>query len=449
MTYTLVIDEQTTGTVVLPASLPLAEQTMAAFGSLFVPCRIVSSASLTNEAVIAHDVAQRLRIPFAAEVHVFLTDEAVHFGPLVGIFTAGFTTSPNRPVGTRSLFFAKLLAQQKQVGGFAFLFGAPHIDWNNGMVNGYFYTERGWERHLVPLPTAVYNRLPNRRIENAQPFHTITETLQTRYGIPVFNGHFFNKADIYRRLSAHPQAKPYLPATAAHITAKTIEQFLHRYAEAYIKPADGSLGRGIYHLAKKSGAYECRFREEHGDVKTLTFPTAMAVWHHLLAAAPLHRCVIQQAIPLLTVRGRPVDFRVHTNKDGQNAWQVSAMAAKIAGKESLTTHIRSGGTVKTLEEIFPAPGERQALISRLCDAALTLSRCLEETLDAFIGEIGFDFGIDRDGNVWMFEANSKPGRSIFHHPKLKEADEQTVRLPLAYAIHLSKTAITAPEALWP
>ncbi|EPR28311.1 hypothetical protein I656_02045 [Geobacillus sp. WSUCF1] len=201
--------------------------------------------------IVSHDVARCLSIPFAADVHVFLTDEAVHFGPLVGILTAGFTKSLHRPVGSRSFFFAKLLAQEKQVGGFAFLFGAPHIDWENGMTNGYFYTERGWERHTVPLPNVVYNRLPNRRVEKEETFQTMTKTLQTTYGIPIFNGCFFNKWDIYRRLALHPKAQPYLPATSAHVTQHTIEQFLARYREAYIKPADGSLGRGIYHVAKK------------------------------------------------------------------------------------------------------------------------------------------------------------------------------------------------------
>lgn len=108
--------------------------------------------------------------------------------------------------------------------------------------------------------------------------------------------------------------------------------------------------------------------------------------------------------------------------------------------------MNSGGMVKTLEEIFPNTAKRETVLARLRDAALTLSRCLDETSDTLIGEIGFDFGVDEQGNIWMFEANSKPGRSIFKHPGLKEADERTALLPLAYAVHLSKTAIIDPEA---
>ena len=40
-------------------------------------------------------------------------------------------------------------------------------------------------------------------------------------------------------------------------------------------------------------------------------------------------------------------------------------------------------------------------------------------MSGHIGEIGFDLGIDQTGAIWMFEANSRPGREIFQHVSLK------------------------------
>ena len=65
---------------------------------------------------------------------------------------------------------------------------------------------------------------------------------------------------------------------------------------------------------------------------------------------------------------------------------------------------------------------------------MDLAVAIEKHLDGIIGEIGFDFGIDTNGNVWLFEANSKPGRSIFSHPGLKDSDVLTRKLTLSYAI---------------
>ncbi|BDG34672.1 YheC/YheD family endospore coat-associated protein [Saccharococcus caldoxylosilyticus] len=447
MTYSLMIQEKEGNTIYLPSTVSLSGQTMAAFGSVSTPCRFVSSPLLDQQIIVTKDVARRLYIPFAADVHLVLDNDTAHLGPLVGIFTAGFTKSPLRPVGKRSFFFAKLLSQEKKVGGFAFLFGAHHIHWETGTVTGYFYTESGWVQREVPLPTVIYNRLPNRRIENSETFQTIKETLKNQYGIPWFNENFFNKWEVYCLLKEHPHSRPYLPDTSLHPTAETVQRFLDHYGEAYLKPANGSLGFGIYHLVKKNGRYECRFRDEHGYNRMRIFPTLSSLWQHLFSHQKLDHYIIQQGIRLIEVNGRKVDFRIHTNKNEQGVWQVSAVAAKIAGKRSVTTHMNNGGIVKTMEEIFPDASVRQRILKRLRDAALTLSRGLEEQMGIAIGEIGFDIGLDQKQHIWMFEANSKPGRSIFKHPKLKQDDERTAMLSLAYAVYLSKKIIAEPEAL--
>lgn len=122
---------------------------------------------------------------------------------------------------------------------------------------------------------------------------------------------------------------------------------------------------------------------------------------------------------------------------------------KISGKNSITTHLSNGGTVKTLAEVYDDPAERVEVIKSFLQLALTASHVLHDHIEGFIGEIGFDFGIDQNGKVWMFEANSRPGRSIFSHPNLHHVDSLTKRRSFEYASYLSEKAITSPEALWP
>lgn len=115
---------------------------------------------------------------------------------------------------------------------------------------------------------------------------------------------------------------------------------------------------------------------------------------------------------------------------------------KIAGAGSVTTHIKSGGVIKTIAELYGDDDEAKEVERKLSEAALILSESIEEHLDGIIAEIGFDFGLDKKGQVWMFEANSKPGRSIFSHPKLKEFELLTRKLSLDYAIYLTEQTIT-------
>src|SRR5690606_29443670 len=123
-----------------------------------------------------------------------------------------------------------------------------------------------------------------------------------------------------------------------------------------------------------------------------------------------------QGIELIQHKGKPVDFRLHMNKRQDGTWTVTALAAKVSGEHSPTTHLISGGEIKTIEEIFPDPENRLITIKRLRETALLVSKTLDQLSRGFIGEIGLDIGIDQKGENWLFEANAKPGRSIYSHP---------------------------------
>ncbi|RAK19460.1 YheC/D-like protein [Anoxybacillus vitaminiphilus] len=449
MIYTLKLSEKGQKTVWLPSNIPITGQTQAMFGSYSEPCLLISRLDDKNEITITKDLAKKLKIPFSSPICVFLDEQSVHLGPLIGIFTAGFRKSNIRPLGKRTFFFAKLLTKEKEVGGFAFVFGAHHINWETGTINGYFYTENGWKQFEVPFPNVIYNRLPNRRTENEAAFQQIKHKLKNEYLIPWFNESFFNKWEIYRLLQKHPSALPYLPETHAHPTEEIVQMLLEKYGRVYVKPANGSHGLSVYQIiqAKDQKTYYCRYRDEYEQNRLKKFTSLSSLWNKTFAQKEMERYIVQQGIPLIRYKGRQVDFRIHTNKNKNGKWQVSAIAAKTAGKGSVTTHINNGGIVKTLDEIFEHEQERCFMTEKLKEAALTLSQCLEEQMGTAIGEIGFDIGIDKKRNVWLFEANSKPGRSIFTHPKLKKYEELTTTLSLEYGLYLSEQIITKPEAI--
>lgn len=70
--------------------------------------------------------------------------------------------------------------------------------------------------------------------------------------------------------------------------------------------------------------------------------------------------------------------------------------------------------------------------------AITLAEAIEFHHQHLLGEIGFDLGIDQDEKVWMFEANAKPGRSIFNHPSLRSEGKASVEHILEHCLYLSK-----------
>ncbi|RDU35318.1 YheC/YheD family protein [Neobacillus piezotolerans] len=429
---------------------PLPAVRKAAFGSASMDAAILPHPEENDSIGISKTVLEGLHIPEGvAKFGIFLNEDTLFLGPLIGIFTSNLIDSSTQPAGERTNSFSKLLDTCGASGASGFLFTGQGIDWEKNLVKGYFFSGGSWESRLVPFPNVVYDRLPTRKSESRPESKLAKERLQKDYLIPWFNPGFFNKLDIFERLKENRHAEKYLPETHLFTSVTETRRLLDKHGSIYLKPIHGTLGIGIRQVIAEfpgSTCY-CRFRDQTGSNKLLKFNSLHALTSKMFGKRGLKNILIQQRILLLKVGGRPVDFRVHTNKDGKGKWQVSAIAGKQAGFGSITTHVRNGGDVHTLKELF---GEKDAVKyeRKLSEAALELSEILEERLEGISAEFGFDFGIDRDGIVWLFEVNSKPGRSIFHHRGMRKYEYLTRKLPIDYAIHLAEKSVKAPEEIY-
>lgn len=317
------------------------------------------------------------------------------------------------------------------------------MDYAAGEINAYFLvsdTGKGrWQRFRVPFPDVVYNRVMN-RIQERSPSVRLAKSLFSKRNIPFFNPDFFNKWTIYERISADPRAWDYLPETVFNPNMAQISNLLKRYPMIYLKPSSGSLGLGIAQLYRLPGkGYYLRYRRGNQN-KLFRFKDLAKAIDHFMQHKLSKTYIAQQGISLMSVNRRPIDFRVHTNKNAYGKWEVTALAAKLAGRGSVTTHVRSGGQVLTAQEAIRAcfPWDMEDIILyRIEQAAITLSEAIDDHLEGWLGELGFDLGVDWQGQVWMFEANSKPGRQVFTHPSLRESEQLTRQKILEYALYLA------------
>ncbi|KYC97140.1 hypothetical protein B4102_0795 [Heyndrickxia sporothermodurans] len=409
------------------------------FGSKVVKAICKKQPNGRNIISISSALAKQLYLPtFISTITLFENDIRLVIGPLIGIFSSGFTNFPVKPIGERSAVFSKLLSMHSSVGVVPFIFGQEHIDWNQKLIKGFFFTKEGWTQMTVPFPNVIYDRLPNRRSEKLKTSMKVKDKLEKENFIPWYNPGFFNKLDVYERLFNDRKALLYLPETAPFISFDQIERMLSKYGHIYIKPMNGSLGLGVHQIIfdKMKNAYYCRYHDSKNHL--LKFQTLESLINHVFANKNLDRMIVQQGISLLRENNRPIDFRVHANKNEHGNWKITAIAAKVAGLGSPITHVKNGGEIKTIEEVFKDKEEQIKYKKKLEYAALDIANSIEKHLDGIIGEIGFDFGIDTKGNVWLFEANSKPGRSIFSHPNLREFDFLTRKLTLSYSIFLTE-----------
>ncbi|MWC26972.1 YheC/YheD family endospore coat-associated protein [Paenibacillus sp. MMS18-CY102] len=391
---------------------------------------------------LSTSVRQSIRVPKTGNVYLMQDgDNELQLGPLVGVLCdSGFRGEPT-PFGSRTPFIRQLLRAGEKKAYF-FAFTPRDVNWQQETINGYFLNSQGgFVRRVVPLPDVVYNRLPSRRAETTAASISFRDRF-IKHKIPFFNWTFFNKSDVYKMLDNDVEALKHLPDSVSKPTPEKMKEMLEKHQFLYFKPTAGSLGVGIYRLTyhPKRG-YFARFRKGSSNV-LLRFSNFNSLMRMLQGrhGATLSHYVSQQGIRLIEIDGCPIDFRFHMHKDGNNKWVPAGIGAKKAGRGSVTTHVKNGGSLMTPENALNiAFGDRAAeMLEKAKEVSIKLSEAIERNYSHRLGELGLDLGIDKDGEVWMFEANAKPGRSIFKHPALKEQGRASLSYILDHCLYLSR-----------
>lgn len=385
-----------------------------------------------------------LGVPHGGMIHLKKEGEVLRIGPSIGIVTTGLRNNSRQPIGARSSFFYKLLEAQEGKGVFYYIFAPEDVDWENKEVRGWFLrpTKQGryqWKKLTTALPDVVYDRIPSRGAERKDSVRRFKVQLANYENLPMFNQGFFNKWGVHQLLYPNLEVNQHIPETHHAPTLRSVRMMLSKYKMIYLKPKDGSLGYGIVKVVRQPGpSYEVSYNSGGSNVKR-KFRKLESLYQHVFRSRRVTSYLVQQGIDLATYQGRPFDFRVHLHKNLENEWVVSCMAAKVAGSGSVTTHVRTGGTVIPGEDLLRLlfGKQKQAITERISEASIRLASAIEEAKGIYLGELGLDMGIDIHGHVWMFEANSKPGRSIFKHSRLKQADEMSRGLLVDYSCYLA------------
>ncbi len=277
------------------------------------------------------------------------------------------------------------------------------------------------EQRNDELPHVVYNRIPTRKEEASLDTQRVKKWLKDQ-GIPYFNQRFFNKREMDSILRTDEELKTLLPDTLPVWEPEKVLQWLEEYEGIFVKPISGSFGEGICRASKVHGQYQLASRDVT-RVHTLIFAKPQDCLDACRIRMRNMPFIVQEAIPLAKYEGCKTDFRVHIHRVTQDKWHVAAIGAKVAHPEGITTHVHSGGRVEDADRVLRSwyGAQMDHVRQEMEQTANRIGQKLAGTLDPQLGELGLDMGIAVDGRVVLFEANAKPGRSIFSHRSLRKA----------------------------
>jgi len=337
-------------------------------------------------------------------------------GPIVGIFTIN---GPNGFKGNKNNY-KSIIQMGMRTGVFVYVFTAESIDMVNKTVKAYIFLpkQKKWITNIMPLPDVVYNRIPYRRDEEKQIVKEAINFLNSE-GIPFFNPYFFNKWALYQWMKESDEFKKLIPETTI-LSKENLYNLLKNNSILYLKPINGKAGLGFIKIEKNDNYLDLTYQFNKGTINK-RFSIISNLWNLIAQLTANREYIIQSGIELNTYYGSPYDIRVLVQKNGYGKWLVSGIGIRVAGRESITTHVPRGGYIESIDKVFNnsfGSYYTDNLKEKISDLAIRISQYIEKRISYPLGELSLDLGIDKNNIIWFFEANSKPME--FDEPNIRE-----------------------------
>lgn len=372
-------------------------------------------------------------------------NDMIHIGPIIGIMTEFL---PNEPEYKPNSVQAELIYLSNlglKLPAQFYLFTPASINWTNKTVRGYAYRklinqEQGsWVSSMYPLPDIVYDRISSRKGEARARVRSTKRKLMNLPYLKYFNPAFLNKWKVHQLLQQNDSLTPYLPETK-FLNLSNLTDMISRYSTLYLKPSNGSQGNGIIKVVG----------EQNGRLHYTVYRRGKHFGHadnsaKLMTATRYTRerrpYIVQEGINLTTYLNAAFDIRIIYQKNVQGEWLISKKFVRVAPHGSSVANLSRGGTAEISKKVFASVFNRdEELIKTKNEELKNICKIVAETLETasnkIYGELGLDIGIDKEGNFWLIEVNSKPRKTT--ETELSQGIvRNTFRRPLQYAIYLA------------
>lgn len=336
-------------------------------------------------------------------------------------------------------FYACISRQGHKQGIPVTVFSPTSIHWQQQVIDGYRYQHKRWNQGYYPLPTHVYDRIFYRGSKQIRHFKPFIECLHKEHKVTFLGRGLPGKWKVYQMLNKNKRLHEYLVPTWS-FSDSTLRAKLNTYGALCVKPSSGSHGKGVMKVSVENALLKVRGRDLSNRSFTRAFHEKQKGMNWLA-----HRCnqriyIIQPFLDLQTEEGSPFDLRILLQKNEKGLWQETGRAIRTGSQGSITSNLHGGGIVNFAQHYLL----NQFTMSQVNDIEQhiqTIVELLPQQLEkeyAPLFELGLDLGVDRQGHVWILEANSKPGRQSIQMGCDRHVFMQSVLAPFRYAQFMSQ-----------
>ncbi|UVI31882.1 YheC/YheD family endospore coat-associated protein [Paenibacillus spongiae] len=337
-------------------------------------------------------------------------------------------------------FCRELCRLGRELGLFVYVFWASNVRAASSTIRGYIHRRGKWEAVDCPLPDFIYDRTLCKNASDRRDRHAALSALKESHLFILLNGSLPGKWDVYEAMLGDELLRPMLPPTYRYNGLELLSELMNSHRSGlFLKPSAGYQGRGALRLEQCAEGYRISGRNAGNKPLHRTFAhlNDFTLWIEPFARSAAY--IIQPYLQLTDMNGLAFDIRSLIQKDERGRWHTTGSALRVGEAGSVTANLHGGGTAqeafKGLSHRFGANKARELLarMNRINERAAIL---LEQRFGRLC-ELGFDYGVEPDGRLWLLEANAKPGRQSFQD-NTETARNAAVR-PLQYALLLANS----------
>ena len=358
-------------------------------------------------------LAEQLLIPPYSSMYARFDNRFIRLriGPLLGILIDTKVTDQTKtPFGPMTNFLEECSKAGRKHGIQVAVLSPNALNIEKRQMQTWIYQENKWMKAILPLPDVIYNRITSRRVEAKKDLQKKLNILRSFYRIPIFNETFLDKLQVHRLLSTDPKTAHMLPETYI-FHKQQLKKMLSQYPILYLKPTNGSLGKGIIRLVRKPYQIFYQSSIANGTI-TLKFRTMAECLKAVTERIGRQSYIIQRGLNLATFGGRQLDFRVLAQKNRWGTWSITSMVARIANHQHIVSNLARGGTIRKASDVINELNlSKKPTSQELRSTALTIAQSFDRLAEGHFAELGIDLALDKRGKIWLIEINSKPSKT--------------------------------------
>lgn len=372
---------------------------------------------------ISESMISDLLIQVGTEYEVATINNKIIIGPVIGLLLS--RTEERLKKGLHRLVYSLFF---KELNGLLFVYSEDSINFVDFEITGYLFDKNHpdlWKKCKLPFPGASFRR--------AELSSQTVKKMVSALGRGFFNTEYFDKWRFYKWISSDNELIKYLPETVNQINLHTLNSFIGNYGGVYLKPRNGSRGKGIHYIEKENGHYKwiSNYDEDIKFFSEREIDPELAKYKYFLLQAPIF---------LQTYENRMVDYRVLLQKNGTGYWQCTGIIARFGKSDGITANFKENGyALDGYEALKIQFGYEDLRAFQKYQEIVSICTKIAQQIDkkGSFADFGIDIGIDQEEKIWVIEINKRHDHDfplLIKNEKMYYAVKSN---PLAYAKYVA------------